>query len=349
MPRKIKDKEAPKAPVNPYMHYQLEHAGPMKEKFENSEGLSPIEITREIYRKCSKQWSELSPSSKEKYIQMYRDDKARYKEELKMYHASPQYAQRRQEAEARILSSSIKGSNIKKRSAPGKIPVMVESYFEFMGNNWRDIAVTNPQMEPEDIQDKLWHIWSGVKPKSTSKRERKIKESNKSVPKSISVKKKISVSVKSAFDFFLDVVREELVKCAPDLSNKQIEKHVRSKWNSMSSEQRRPYEDLEKEEKKKQIEVCNVSDSKENGVQLENVSTSNDLTSSPESPGMSVVGEHFLSPLMIDDKPESNSSTSNNNNNEVDLSISSSSSSSVDLSDSDTDDEKQSESSASSN
>ena len=149
MPRKIKvkDKEAPKKASSSFIHFANEERPKVLTEMGH---ISAAELGRELGRR----WRALGPEIKSKYVKLAKNDRRRYKKEMKNYKPSPPPV-----AEPPALEC------VRMKA--------MEKYFKYLINHWKSVSDLNPKMPPDQVQDMVWRQWISVK------NEKQLKESTK--------------------------------------------------------------------------------------------------------------------------------------------------------------------------
>ena len=84
---------------------------------------------------------------------MAKDDRRRYKKEMKNYKQSPQVAE----------PPTLESVRMK----------AMEKYFKYLISHWKSVSDLNPNMPPDQVQDMVWRQWISFK------NEKQLKESMK--------------------------------------------------------------------------------------------------------------------------------------------------------------------------
>jgi len=274
-----KDPNAPKKPTRPFIYYMIDVAKNVKEELSMN---APQENVRmEVSKECGRRWSAMTTDEKEKYHEKFREDAKRYQEDLKTYKPSDEYLEKARLAKLHNISvTSSPSSNM------ARVPHMVRSYFDYLASSWSTVAASLPRLEPDQVQEEVWRRWCEGEPGGNAWDENQNvvkKQLKKRIRKRV---KKDPTNVKAprtAFQCFLETMKDELRKHLPDMSYTDMVKHVSAKWKVMSAEQKEPFHELERKEKEEHKAKVNAKQKEEFGGPVEDMKE-NDVVPMSSSP-----------------------------------------------------------------
>lgn len=253
-----KDPRAPKMPKSPFIYFSMEVSKDVREELSRDPSLGGKEVSFQqqgkIAKACGKKWNALSESEKEKYQIMYKKDIKRYQEEMKSYTPSQEYLEKVERAKFLNSSRSVV-NNLNTDIA--KVPHMVKAYFEYLTNTWSGVAVSNPRLNPQQVQEEVWMRWSrgesrsgGARCKDWDENRNLEKNTRKRIRKQPTSSENAALRSSShAFQFFLDQMKVELRKIEPNMSYSEVVELSSAKWKDMSLVQKEPFFVQEKNEK----------------------------------------------------------------------------------------------------
>merc|ERR1712096_55280 len=239
------DPNAPKRPTRPFIHYMKDVAQSVKEEMPSSTA-DGLNTRPSVPKECARRWAAMASQDKEKYQELFREDSKRYEIAMKNYKPSAVFVE--QKRLAKLHNSSVKEPDI------STVPQMFRSYFDYVATTWAGVAASLPRLEPDQVQGEIWRRWCEGEPRESvdwdknqnvvagKKRKRirktKIVEDTPRVPR-------------MAFQLFQNNLKEELKKQLPDLSYNDMVKSLAAKWKMLTEEQKKPFFDLEREERTK--------------------------------------------------------------------------------------------------
>jgi len=135
--KKLKDPEAPRRPLTPYMLFAKEE----RIKVINEMGKL---ATGDVGKEMGKRWGLMDQQERKKYEDAYMKDKARYVAEMKAYQPSQQF-----------LDMKAKHDLAKREDDQH-----IEKYFSYVLANWRKISQESPSLGPKEVQEKAWAQWT---------------------------------------------------------------------------------------------------------------------------------------------------------------------------------------------
>jgi len=251
----LKDPSAPKKPMTPFFYFIRDVGKSVKEELYKNRAFDSdksFHIQSEVAKECGKRWSSLSVEEKDKYKMMRKIAAERFEEEMKSYTPSAEYKEKIRRAE--LAKSSVASSPAQYMR---KIPANVRAYFDYLTQTWPIVAAAQPHLGPKKIQDKVWKRWvqGEFRGKSSSPvfldenqnmtvNQKKRPNLKRSAPRS-------PKQANSAFQCFLEQMKDELRKHLPDLSHSDMVKHVTNKWKVMTEAEKEPFLEQEREAKAK--------------------------------------------------------------------------------------------------
>ena len=150
-PKKLKDPNAPKKPVNGYIRFSQEKRATVKEENPEMKGA-------EITKKLAEMWKALSDKKKEKYNSKYKTELDSWKEEMKGYEApSTEELQKLPENRGRVPGAK------RKKKDPNEPKRPKNAYQFFCEDKRDDIKEENPDASPADVMRLLGEAWKEVK------------------------------------------------------------------------------------------------------------------------------------------------------------------------------------------
>jgi len=249
-----KDPNAPKMPMKPFMYFTMEVNKDVRKELTKDPSFmeNEINVQQQVAKACGKRWHALSESEKNKYYKLYEENHKRYQEEMKSYTPSPEFVEKLNRAKLQNHGSASNTSN----TEITKVPHMVRAYFDYLTTTWPKVAVSNPRLNPQQIQEEVWRQWSGGESERRKTRWDENRNLQKTPRKRIRNKSASSngstpTQTKQAFQCFLEQMKGELKKHLPDLPYSEVVKHVSTKWRQMSQVEKEPFFVLEREEKEK--------------------------------------------------------------------------------------------------
>ena len=111
--KKLKDPEAPMRPLSPYMLFVKEERPKVVAEMGSTVAIG------EVGKEMGRRWGLMDQEEKKKFEDAYKEDKARYDEEMKTYQPSQQF-----------LDKKVKHDDMKAEVAMGK-------YFAYLQSTWR--------------------------------------------------------------------------------------------------------------------------------------------------------------------------------------------------------------------
>ena len=155
--KKLKDPEAPRRPLSPFMLFVREERAKVVMDMGNSKAIG------DVGKELGRRWGLIDQEGKKKYEEAFREDKARYEEEMKTYQPSNEFLERKAKHDM-VLKGGNKESDTD-----------MEKYFFFLQSNWRKISSENPGLNSKEVQEIAWTQWSqgykilGVKSKKVKR------------------------------------------------------------------------------------------------------------------------------------------------------------------------------------
>eukprot|EP00954_Amorphochlora_amoebiformis_P008945 695293-Amorphochlora_amoeboformis.AAC.1 len=251
-PKKKKDKNAPKIAGTAYSFFAKEH----RKKISNE---NPEAKFAEISKMLGQKWKSLSVEEKKPFGELSAEDKLRYKKEKTQYDIdNPEQAQsssrkRKKGGPKKAKSAFTFFSQAKRKAIQDANPDKgFGAISKLVGEKWKQLSA----------EDKEEYLELASKDKVRAKEDRKkYDEEHKDDPDDEDVgskKKKRRKKVagqpkraKSAYLFFTQDKRAEVVEQNPEAKPKDIMKILGGKWKGLSSEDKGPYEEKQKEDKKR--------------------------------------------------------------------------------------------------
>ena len=203
----LKDPSAPKRPMSSYLLFSSEE----RPKVMAELGNIPI---GEAGKELGRRWALLDKDSKGRYETAHVEEKNRYEQEKENYQPSKEFLEKK--AELGRKENKVGGSE------------NMAEYFSFLEDNWRKVGEETKGVEPKEVQEIIWQMWSKGKPKQ----KKVIKVRDPAEPK----------RPLSAFFIYPRQMREEMKKTGTmTMSNKEMLEVMSEKWKTMDNDMRKEY------------------------------------------------------------------------------------------------------------
>lgn len=257
-----KDPHAPKRNITAYIMFQSSRRPEVKVE-------NPDMKFADVARMLGEEWRNLSEKDKKKWTDKANEDKARYLDEKEKYDA--------EHKDDEVVVEEVQNPDKKKkRKDPNKPKKALGAYMFF--SNWRraEVVAKNPDASFGEIGTLVGNEWRALSEDDKKKwqdqaaedKERYIKamenyhpeETEDEEPDKKKRKKRDPYAPKramSAYMFFSNSRREELIKKNPDASFGQIGKMTGEEWRKVNEEDKKKWQDMatadkERWEKEKQ-------------------------------------------------------------------------------------------------
>jgi len=239
-----RDPNAPKRPTRPFIHYMKDVAQSVKEEMPSST-VDGLNTRPSVPKECARRWAAMASQDKEKYQELFREDSKRYEIAMKNYKPSVVFVE--QKRLAKLHNSSVKKPDI------STVPQMFRSYFDYVATTWAGVAASLPRLEPDQVQGEIWRRWCEGEPRGSVRQDenqnvvagKKRKRRNRKTKMAEDTPR----APQLAYQLFQNNMKEELRKQLPDLSYNDIVRSLAAKWKMLTEEQKKPFFDLEREDR----------------------------------------------------------------------------------------------------
>jgi hypothetical protein len=273
--KKLKDPDAPKKPLSPYLAFYKQQVQAIKKKY----GLSSAP---EMSKKAGELWKGLSSKEKAKYEKLASQDKERYENEKKEY-TRPSEEELKQKLVQAKEEKKLKDPNAPKKpksayiffSMKNRQLIKDETGFTTISEISKELGSRWKQMEADEkkeyvdmeIQDKDRYLeemeeykrppieelrkMSKEKPKRKTPSKTRSKTRSKTPSKTPSKKSSSVKKPRNAYIFYCQENRKIVKDEDPEKTTAEISKELGRMWKSLGDEEKERYIDMANEDKKR--------------------------------------------------------------------------------------------------